>query len=204
MFRALLLFYILLGVSLTDCFAQQYYIVNAKSGKSIKLAKYNLYLEVEYTPKDTSIKRVHKLIGCEIDSCNESVIYIYKYHEETETYYTNCRSTKSTYFYYQNNQHSAIVFDSININEIVKVASNGAVTRSKFVNVAAPLSIIALGIVVVVGPFIFKENYFSAIGISTISTIPFLATMAIFDNKFKLKHKDPIKKNFWFLEYRNK
>ena len=202
MFRALIIFFTLFGVSLPDCFAQQYYIVNAKSGKSIKLAKYNLYFEVEFTPKDTTVKRVHRFIGCEIDSCNESVIYIYKHHEETETYYSDGRTIKSTFLYYQNNRHSSYVFDSININEIVKVTSNGEVTRSKFVNIAAPSSIIALAAIVVVGPFVFRENYFSAIGISTISTIPFLVSMAIFDNKFKLKHKESAKKKYWFLEYR--
>jgi hypothetical protein len=201
-FRALIIFFTLFGVSLPDCFAQQYYIVNAKTGKSIKLSNSNIYLEVEFTPKDTSIKKIHRHIGCEIDSCNESVIYIYKHHEEIETYYTDGTEKKSTDLYYKNHQHASIIFDSINVNEIVEVNKNGDITRSKFIDIAAPSAIIGLGIIVVVGPFLFKENYFSAIGISTISTIPFLVSMAIFDNRFKLKHKESAKKKYWFLEYR--
>lgn len=180
-----------------------YYFENVKTGKSYRMNNQNIsFKTVVYNP-ESNISRIYKVINCIIDSSNGNTLYIKKAYERIEIFFSDgkIQKTENT-FLTKEGSVKCNGIDTININDMIEVKDySGVFDRHKFVRVATQVFLGSLGLVTVIGPFVFNE-YFKVVGISFVSSIPIFISSAILQNKYILKGKKPNDKVKWKLVYR--
>jgi hypothetical protein len=186
-------------------YAQKYYLVNNENPKKIiELASSQLYLQLEVPGADSTETKVWKNIGCTINGCNKEFLFVSKFFEEKEVQYKDGRATRIiTTFLDSNHKQASVKKDTIRVADILTVGRNGGTGKSQAPTLITGLTGIGLIGVLTAGPFIFKQNYFSAVGVALVCAIPIITTcMILDDDKFKLKgNKKGLEKNLWHLEY---
>jgi hypothetical protein len=199
------IFIVLLFLVNSNCANAQkfYYFENIKTGKSYRMSNKLLSFKLEIYNPDTNVTRIFKYVNCLIDSATENTLYIKKAYERTEIYFANSKIQKTESRYLE--KGGSIKFngiDSINVKDVIEVLDYSRdFDRYNFINYAVGTIIIGLGLVTIIGPFVFNE-YFKVVGISFVSSIPIFITSAILQNKYILKGKKPNDKIKWKLVYR--
>ncbi|MFA9212812.1 MAG: hypothetical protein ACEQSR_03085 [Candidatus Methylacidiphilales bacterium] len=180
-----------------------YYFENVKTGKSYRMHNQNLVFKIEVYNTDTAITKIYKEINCRIDSFSEDKLYTKNAIERIEIYFTNGYIKKTENRCTKKGRSATFSLrDSINISEIIEINDySGFDDRYKLLRVFNQVVGLSLGLVTLVGPFVFND-YFKVVGISFVSWIPIFATSAILENKYLLNGNRSGKKTKWKLVYK--
>jgi hypothetical protein len=205
-FKNILTLYILVLFLITSKYTQAqkfYYFENIKTGKSYGMGQNQLYFKLEVGSNDSNVARIYKEINCSIDSFSETKLFISKFNERIEIFFKNGEVQTSVNSYTKKGYIASYSFkDSINVGDIIYVNDRSEFfNRYKFIKGFTQVVGVSLGLVTVVGPFVFNE-YFKVVGISFVSSIPIFITSAILENKYILKGKKPNETIKWKLVYR--
>ena len=180
-----------------------YYFENVKTGKSYIIGQNQLFIKLEIISNDNNIARIYKEVNCSIDSVSETKLFISKTFERLEIFLKNGEVQTAVNNYTKKGYIVSYSFkDSLNVKDITYVNDKSEFfDRYKFVRSLTQIVGASLGLVTVIGPFVFNE-YFKVVGISFISSIPIIIASAILENKYILKGKKPNDKVKWKLVYR--